>query len=139
MGSSAGVAPRGTCWEVWVRRSVLVVDDERKMGRAIRRMLQREYDVTVVTSGREALDVFDDQSFDVIVCDLHMPVVSGMKLYGRLKALRPDLQDRMVFITGGLLSEESRRFIDQVDNPLIYKPFGRRELTQAIDRALDEG
>jgi len=61
--------------------------------------------------------------FDVILCDMTMPDVTGIDVYARSTALRPELVDRFVFMTGGSFTAASRTFLDSVDRRYIEKPF----------------
>lgn len=104
-------------------RRLLVVDDEPLVGRALRRML-RDYDVKVVSSGREAVDVLTrDGGYNLILCDLMMPEVSGMEVYEAVAEHHPELADRFVFMTGGAFTPAARQFLDRVQNERIEKPF----------------
>src|SRR5689334_10347065 len=63
---------------------VLVVDDEPAVGRTIQRLLGDRHDVIVVTSGTQAVDMLTSgDDFDVILCDMSMPEVTGMDVYSR--------------------------------------------------------
>ena len=66
-----------------------------------------------------------EQRFDVILCDLHMPEMSGMDLHAKLSALRPHLAETMVFMTGGTFSERSREFVSRVTNARDLSRFSR--------------
>ena len=119
-----------------VRRKILIVDDQPTLAKAIRRMLG-DYDVTVVVSAREALDKFEaGDRFDVILCDVMMPELSGMDLHKRLAAIAPDQVERMVFMTGGAFTRQAAEFFDRVANPTIEKPFDRAALLAVIDGLL---
>ena len=84
------------------RALILVVDDEPALGPAVRGLFAGEHDVVVAVSGREALArLVDDPDFDVILCDLMMHDLTGMDLFEELKAIRPELAERFVFMTGG--------------------------------------
>jgi len=110
------VAPR--------RGRVLVVEDEPQIARTLRRLLEREHDVTIATDGRAALDaVRADDAFDVILCDLMMPAMTGMDLHDELARTDPALADRMIFLTGGAFTTRARDFLDAVPNARIDKPF----------------
>ncbi|MBM4364004.1 MAG: response regulator, partial [Deltaproteobacteria bacterium] len=114
---------RGTRFSVWLRAGaqrvesrpqtappdsappqvarVLIVDDDPPVGRALARVL-RAHDVRVTRSGEEALEVLAaDRSWDVIFCDLMMPIVSGIDVHARVRALYPELLPAFVFMTGG--------------------------------------
>jgi signal transduction histidine kinase len=108
-----------------VRRArVLVVDDEVAIGRVLERTLGRYHDVVTLTSGKEALArIASGERFDAIISDLMMPEVTGMEIYERLSRIAVDQAKRMIFITGGAFTEQTRAFLDSVPNPRIEKPF----------------
>jgi CheY-like chemotaxis protein len=103
-------------------------------------MLSDSHQVTLSRSGDEARRILDEQVFDVVVCDLMMPNVSGMDLYDRLQRTRPEMAQRVVFMTGGAFTERARRFVERVDNVCLGKPFNVLELRRAVERlgSLDE-
>jgi CheY-like chemotaxis protein len=104
------------------RVTILVADDEPLVGRLVERALGRAYAVTVVHSGREALDRFEDgERWDLVLCDLMMPEVSGMEVYERILAAAPDQATRMVFLTGGAYTARTQAFLDE--RPYLDKPF----------------
>jgi signal transduction histidine kinase len=106
------------------RGRILVVDDEVMLGTAIRRMLAAEHDVLAVTSARDAIGrVSSGERFDVILCDLMMPDVTGMDLHAELLRIAPEQAEKMVFMTGGAFTSRAREFLDQVRNPRVEKPF----------------
>jgi two-component system, cell cycle sensor histidine kinase and response regulator CckA len=106
------------------RVRILVVDDEPVIGAVLRRIFSRSYDVTVVEHGKVALSMIDaGAEFDVVLCDVVMPDVTGPQVYEAVRTRHPRLLDRFVFITGGALHEKSRRFLASIANPVLYKPF----------------
>ena len=106
------------------RLRLLVVDDEPAIGRTLAIALADEFEVTTVTSGREALTVLGGgQHVDVVLCDLMMPDVSGMDVHERIATLRPEMKSRFVFVTGGAFTERASRFVDEVGLPVVEKPF----------------
>ncbi len=113
------VTPRATH-----RDRILIVDDEVMLGTSLRRILsRRHYDVTVCTGGREALELLAKPSdFQIILCDMMMPDVSGMDLYAALLKTAPDLARRMVFMTGAVFTPRAKEFLDEVANHRVDKP-----------------
>ncbi len=106
------------------RTRVLVVDDEPMIGASLKRILSALHDVTVLTSGRDALAAIrDGEAFDVVICDVMMPALSGLEVYEAVRETHPAAAERFVFITGGVLHEEGRRFLESVPNPVVFKPF----------------
>ncbi len=111
---------------------VLIVDDDPLVAQTLRRAL-REHDVTTAANGRQALELLGSaRDFDVVVCDLMMPVMTGMELHAVLARERPDLAARMVFITGGAFTPAARAFLNQVPNPRLDKPFSSDRLRAAV-------
>lgn len=116
------------------RARVLVVDDERAVGVILARLL-RDHDVTCVTAAREGLDLLmSDEAFDVVLCDLMMPAMSGMDLYDELARLRPEAAERMVFITGGAFTQAALSFLERVPNERIEKPFAAATVRALVQR-----
>ena len=111
------------------RLELLVVDDEIAIGRTLAIALADEFEVATVTSGRAALAILaGEPRFDVVLCDLMMPDVSGMDVHERIARERPELAKRFVFVTGGAFTERARRFVDEVGLPVIEKPFDLTKL-----------
>jgi PAS domain S-box-containing protein len=124
-----------------VRARVLVVDDELPIANTMRELLGLEYDVVVATSGREALAVVrSGAEFDVIFCDLMMPGMSGVDLFEQLATLRPGLESKIVFMTGGAFTARAAEFLASIDNRRIEKPFSLGLLEQiAREMSADGG
>jgi len=115
---------------------VLVVDDDPGVGRALRLMLEDEHDVKSLVRPREALqELLGDSSYDLVFCDLMMPELSGMDIYQVLRFNRPGYESRIVFMTGGAFTPSARRFLEQVPNPRIEKPFNLRTLQRLVERS----
>ncbi|HEU5057201.1 MAG TPA: response regulator [Kofleriaceae bacterium] len=105
------------------RRQVLVVDDDRGVCDALRTALSTEHEVVAVQSSREAMALVDGgHSFDLILCDVHMPEVSGIALYQQILAASPDLAARVIFMTAGTFTQQGRDFLAAADRPLLEKP-----------------
>jgi CheY-like chemotaxis protein/two-component sensor histidine kinase len=120
------------------RARVLVVDDEPGLLRSIQDLLGEVHDVVTASSGREALDLLHkEQSIDVIVVDLMMPVVTGMDVYQAVRRERPGLEERIVFMTGGAFTPESAKLLASAPNRCIGKPFDGDDLLRAIGEVLD--
>jgi len=130
--SSAGPseAPSG-------RAKVLVIDDDPGVASTLRAMLEARHDVTSVESARDGLKLLlGSEQFDVIFCDLVMPELSGADVYCALELNRPDVLDRIVFMTGGVFTPEAERFLGRVRNARIEKPFSIARIEQFVARAV---
>jgi PAS domain S-box-containing protein len=115
------------------RLRVLVVDDEAAIGRTLAIGLADEFDVTTATSGREGLErLSEGDRFDVVLCDLMMPDVSGMDLYDRVAEASARLGSRFVFVTGGAFTERARAFVQRVSALVLEKPFDLTRLSAVL-------
>jgi PAS domain S-box-containing protein len=116
---------------------ILIVDDEPMVGRLVERALGREHQVTAVTSGRQALARIEaGERFDVILCDLMMPDMTGMDLHERLLAVAEEQARRIVFLTGGAFTQRAREFLQKTARPLLEKPFDLAALEAVIQERL---
>jgi CheY-like chemotaxis protein len=115
------------------RGRILAIDDEPAIGRAMSRLLGRGHDVFVVTDARVALErIANGESFDVILCDLMMPTMTGMDLHEALREVRPDLAQRVVFVTGGTFTARQEEFLRTVPNPTLTKPVDPTTLRRVV-------
>jgi PAS domain S-box-containing protein len=116
------------------RGRVLVIDDEPLITRTIRRILGTDHDVTIAENGEVGLAALGaGVTFDVILCDLMMPVMSGMDLHAELARTAPATAQRMVFMTGGAFTARARSFLDAVDNLRLDKPFDASSLRALVN------
>jgi CheY-like chemotaxis protein len=116
---------------------VLVVEDEQAVGRMLQKLLSVNDSVIWVPSGSEALSrIKEEPPFDLILCDLMMPEMTGMDFYAALAARSEALARRVVFMTGGAFTPKAREFLDRVDNARIDKPVDIKRLRQLVDSAV---
>lgn len=114
---------------------VLAIDDDPMVLAAIKRSL-KEHEVVSVDDGRKALALLaHDQAFDVILCDIMMPNLSGVELHEQMAAVAPLLRERMVFLTGGAFTERARAFLERIPNRRLDKPFDLKELRLLVSTA----
>ncbi|HXU06256.1 MAG TPA: ATP-binding protein [Polyangia bacterium] len=127
--------PEMTPSRVFQRRRILAVDDEALLLKAYRRMLCDAHDLTTALGGHEALSVLEKEAarFDVVLCDLQMPEMSGMELHAAVMQRYPALASRFVFVTGGAFSGDARRFLEESVPAVIQKPFNVDELLRLVD------
>lgn len=119
------------------RGRILVIDDEEIVARAVRRTLQDEHDVTLSLGARPALEMLDaGQDFDLILCDLMMPDMTGMDFFAAIEARHSAHARRVVFLTGGAFTPRAREFLDRVGAPRIEKPFDRQGLRSRVNELI---
>jgi CheY-like chemotaxis protein/two-component sensor histidine kinase len=126
--AASTVAPRSVR-----RRSVLVVDDDVLVGEALAHALEAEADVEVMTNGSDVLArIAAGKRWDVIVCDLMMPGVSGMDVYAEALRSAPDVAGRMVFMTAGTFTPRARAFVQSVGDRCFDKPVNAERLREIV-------
>jgi CheY-like chemotaxis protein len=127
--------PRTASGTVPRRARVLVVDDEHLVAESLRLVLADECSVTATTDPTRALaDIAEGESFDVILCDVMMPVMNGVELRNRIESVAPDQAARIVFVTGGIVNPEVRALLESVPNAWLEKPLDLEGLRELIRR-----
>ena len=105
-----------------MKRRILFVDDEPMVLNGLQRTLRkmrRDWDMTFVGSGREALDVLGKKPMDVIVSDLRMPEMDGGRLLAEVKKQHPHLV--RIILSGQLDQEMTLRSV-QLAHQSLSKP-----------------
>jgi two-component system NtrC family sensor kinase len=115
---------------------ILVVDDEPSIREFARACLGHANTVATLDDPRTALDLLRRSEFDVILCDVKMPGGDGRDFYAGLVRQNERYASRVIFMTGDLLGEETREFLDTFGLPSVEKPFQRRDLLKAIIQLL---
>jgi CheY-like chemotaxis protein len=108
-----------------LRGRVLIVDDEERLATTLKLALAHAHDVEIATRGRRAVELLTDPAsdFDVVLCDIMLPDVSGIDVYLEATRAKPRMARRFVFLTGGAFHDRARDFLQSVDNPRLDKPF----------------
>ena len=122
-----GAAPRAV--------RILAIDDEESVLVYLRRALAHHH-VTTETKPLAAIERICEATDDVVLCDLMMPEMTGMDLHREVQRRRPDLAQRMLFMTAGILVEENRDFLATVAGRWIEKPIRIAQLERLIAERL---
>lgn len=116
------------------RFRVLFIDDEPSILRAYERTFGRDHDIVIADGGHQALAISAQRhDFNLIVCDLLMPDVSGMEIYRRVREAHPELDGAFVFVTGGVTQKDAQAFLRTVGNQVLEKPFDFGTLREIIE------
>jgi PAS domain S-box-containing protein len=118
-----------------LRQRLLLVEDERNLRTVLQSLLATRYEVVTAATGREAQALLGlDAAWDVVLCDLLMPEVTGMDLYAWMEQHSPALCARVVFMTGGAFTERARRVLELAPGRWIEKPFDFEALADLLER-----
>jgi DNA-binding response OmpR family regulator len=123
--------------EAAAEKRILVVDDERVVVDLLDYYLRSEgHSVDISRDGRAALSKLKESDYDLIFCDIRMPDVSGQDLFHWIRANKPHLADRIIFITGDVATPETLAFLNNPPKRWLEKPFDLTELRAAISHVL---
>jgi CheY-like chemotaxis protein len=135
-GHDAAIAPPQTRAPV-PRLRILVIDDDPALLKILAATLSEQHAVVTADGCDPAIALLRaDRKFDVILCDLMMPLGDGMALYHQLDKLEPSLQQRIIFMTGGAFTSEAERFLKSIPNETIGKPFDIDALDETLKTML---
>lgn len=145
--------PEGTTMELMIRSSLrlstappavdaptsrptqrlLLVDDDPIVRESLSRMLSKVFEVETASGVSDARRTIGGTHFDAILCDVMMDEGGGEAFYTWLKRERPASAARVIFVTGGVTDEASRRFLDGQEQPVLYKPVDLLTVERAVD------
>lgn len=112
---------------------VLLVDDDPGVRQAVGKALGRSgFQVTAVDNGLAALAAIQTRSFGVVVTDIRMDFLDGMRLYDELEAEYPELKERVVFVSAWSEDPEVDAFVHRTGRPLLRKPFELADLVELV-------
>lgn len=98
--------------EARTRGRILVIDDDRSFLDMTCRILRLDHEVVGTHDPGEALGRIErGERFDVILCDLMMPTMSGVDLHAAIARFAPHVARRMLFLTAGAFTERTRAFL----------------------------
>ena len=116
------------------KTSILVVDDDVRMLRMMQRTLELEgYRVLTAASGQAALDVFDEETADLMILDIVMPGIDGYTVCQRVREFS---QIPIIIVTAKDSDEETIEGLDAGADDYVTKPFSARELVARVRAVL---
>lgn len=113
------------------KKRILLVEDERDVRDMIRTMLDLDaHEVVEANNGAEAISLFSQSHFDLVMTDYKMPFITGMELAARIRQLAPSKP--ILLITGQDNRSGSRNAVSAV----LQKPFNFSTLRAAVNSLL---
>ena len=115
------------------RRRILIVEDDVDVADVLRDLIaDYGHQVHVAKHGRAALEHIACVDYDLIFCDLHMPELDGIALYGELQRERPELRKRLIIVSEFLADDRAEEFLARTKLPAISKPFDFADIRRAV-------
>jgi DNA-binding NtrC family response regulator len=118
------------------RLPLLLIEDERSVMDFISTALERSgYACRTANSAAEGIRALEVGHFSGIISDMRTPGgASGADVHAWIVAHRPELKNRMLFITGDTVNEDTMKALLSTGVPYIEKPFRVRELINIVER-----
>jgi CheY-like chemotaxis protein len=115
---------------------ILVVDDSKELTEVIHEYMETcGFTVETTTESTDALRLIAANGYDVIISDIHMPVIDGLELMGLIKNRYPDLP--VVLITGYSISEARKIAMEKGADAFVAKPFHMKEILDVVTDILN--
>src|SRR5215470_7302968 len=116
--------------------NILVVDDEGAIRYSISKTLQRVgYQVSAAASGEEALEMLEEQNFDVVLTDIRMPGLTGVELLAKIKEKAPDAI--VILMTGYASLGTAVESLRLGAHDYLIKPSSSQDIRQSVARGLE--
>lgn len=139
--ASMTMPPAGAEHRSTVRATrILVLDDERPIRLLLEKWLRASgFEPVIASTGEEAVDLVREGPFDAVLCDHRMAGMNGTEVYQAVVALRPELAQRFVFMSGDVLNPQLREFVQEHGVGLLPKPFDLDTVQRTLDGVLTIG
>ncbi len=113
---------------------LMIIDDEPIVGKRLKRMFEKEgYAVETFLNGASAIEALEKKHFDIIITDLMMGSVDGMKVLDT--AVKKNAGTRVIIITGFGDQETIDEALNKGASDFLIKPFKFEELYKAVKKA----
>ena len=117
---------------------VLLIEDEPSIMSLVTATLERNgYDVVCIESGAEALRLLEKGEFLGVLSDMRTPGgVDGAQVHTWISANRPDLENKVVIITGDYANEDTVSTLRKIGALYLEKPFRVQDLISAVEKTM---
>ncbi|MCI8596925.1 MAG: response regulator [Lachnospiraceae bacterium] len=119
-----------------MQKRILVVDDDAMNLKRTKMILEKQYDVLLVESGKEALEKLKSEKIDLILLDIAMPDMDGMETFERMKK-EYSLEVPVIFLTASGYEEDVMSAIRLGAVNYLKKPFLPQELLKRVAKELE--
>jgi DNA-binding response OmpR family regulator len=118
-----------------MKTKILYVEDEPFLGRIVKESLEsRDFEVNMLTDGKDVVKHFEKINPDVCVLDIMLPVKDGYSIARELRQLKTNVP--IIFVTAKVQTEDLLKGFDSGGNDYIRKPFSMEELIARINNLL---
>ncbi|NLN93466.1 MAG: response regulator [Candidatus Hydrogenedens sp.] len=120
------------------KQAILIVDDNADVRDLLTATIYaRGYHVDTASTGMDALEKMKQHQYDAIILDfLLFSPISGRHVYEEMGERYPELQERVIFITGDMLKYQTRLYLESTHRPVLEKPFLITDFFDELDKIL---
>lgn len=115
---------------------ILLIEDEPSVTAFLKAALERRgYIVVAATTGTEGLEMLSCGRFSGVISDIRMPgSVNGAEVHAWIRQNLPELQARIILISGDTANSETQALLEGSGTPCIEKPFRAQQLLSIVDK-----
>jgi YesN/AraC family two-component response regulator len=117
-----------------MKKSILICDDEEGIRESLKLILEKDYDLSFVSNGLEAITSIKMAKYDLIILDIKMPKVSGVDTLREIKKISP--KHKVIVATGYKSPEVVREVAKLGVNDYVVKPFNIEEVKDKVRKLL---
>jgi putative two-component system response regulator len=118
---------------------ILVVEDSQDNLALLERILQRAGFEQIVTTSdpQQAIPLFEEMAPDIVLLDLHMPLMDGFQVMEQIRARTPDVYLPILVLTGDQSGEVKSRALTAGATDFLTKPFDKTEVVLRMNNLLE--
>ena len=119
-----------------MKKRILVVDDDAMNLMLTKRILEKQYNVLLAESGKEALNKMKGEKIDLVLLDIAMPEMDGIETFERMKEIAAELP--VIFLTASGYEDDVMNAIRLGAANYLKKPFFPKELLKRVAKELEK-
>lgn len=117
---------------------ILVAEDNKVNQELTKRILEKAgFLVSIANNGREAVNLFNQNEFDLILMDIQMPVMGGEEAVQAIRKSKKGGNIPIVALTAHAMSGDQEKYLDIGMNGYVSKPIRRSDLLETIQELFD--
>jgi two-component system chemotaxis response regulator CheY len=121
-----------------MKKKILVIDDEKSIRFIIENTFNKDFDVTTLNNGMDALVYLQTGNLpDIIICDVEMPVLNGIEFIRRMRESGYFEEIPLIMLSGKEESADKIKCFEMGADDYVLKPFNPKELIARIKRRIE--
>lgn len=118
-------------------KKLLYVDDANSMRKLVKLVLSNEFDITLAENGQQGYEAIQNNTFDVIISDVNMPIMNGLEFLEKLRAYPSSKFTPVLMLTTEASDELKAEGKRLGATGWIVKPFDPAKLSGLIQRVIN--